>query len=59
MGKQHIVCDVKPKDYMMEDWLAMVAAEMEESETELSDDAEEETKVETNVIKFGRKPIRT
>lgn len=59
MGKQHIVCDVKPEDYLMEDWLVMVAAELEESETELSDDAEEETKVETNVIKFGRKPIRT
>ena len=59
ISKQHILCDVAPKDYMMEDWLTMVAAEMEENQTQVSDDTEAETNQETNVIKFGRKPFRT
>lgn len=59
MGKQHIICDVAPEAHLIEDWLVMVATDLEEIETELSDDTEEETKVESNIIKFGRKPIRT
>ena len=60
MAKAHIVCNVTPDDYMMEDWIAITAAEQDEHKTELSDDPETETKTDsTNVISFGRKPIRT
>ena len=59
MGKQHILCDVAPEDYMMEDWLMIVASELEDIQTQVSDDTEVETNQETNVIKFGRKPFRT